>query len=38
MMPFIIGADPNSPLQGGEPVPSGLAGQSKSLTYWNIHR
>ena len=24
-MPFIIGADPNSPLEGLEPMPSGLA-------------
>jgi type IV pilus assembly protein PilY1 len=38
VMPFIIGADPNSPLQGGEPVPSNIAEQSKGVTYWYIHK
>jgi type IV pilus assembly protein PilY1 len=37
-MPFIIGADHNSPLEGLEPVPSGLAEQPKALTYWYIHK
>jgi type IV pilus assembly protein PilY1 len=38
VMPFIIGADPNSPLEGGEPVPYGFAQQSKGVTYWYIHK
>jgi type IV pilus assembly protein PilY1 len=38
LMPFIIGADPTSPLEGGEPVPSDVAQQSKGLTYWYIHK
>jgi type IV pilus assembly protein PilY1 len=38
VMPFIIGADGDSPLQGSEPVPSGIAAQPKSLTYWYIHK
>ena len=37
-MPFIIGADPNSPLEGLEPVPSALAEQPKAVTYWYIHK
>jgi type IV pilus assembly protein PilY1 len=37
-MPFLIGGDPNSPLEGMEPIPSGLAAQPKSLTYWYIHK
>jgi type IV pilus assembly protein PilY1 len=37
-MPFIIGADPNSPLEGLEPTPSALAEQPKALTYWYIHK
>jgi type IV pilus assembly protein PilY1 len=37
-MPFLIGGDPNSPLEGLEPVPSGLAAQPKALTYWYIHK
>jgi len=38
VVPFIIGADPNSPLAGGEPVPSNIAEQSKGVTYWYIHK
>jgi type IV pilus assembly protein PilY1 len=37
-MPFLIGGDPNSPLEGMEPIPSGLAAQPKSQTYWYIHK
>ena len=37
-MPFIIGADPNSPLEGLEPTPSALAEQPKAVTYWYIHK
>ena len=37
-MPFIIGADHNSPLEGLEPVPSALAEQPKAVTYWYIHK
>ena len=37
-MPFLIGGDPNSPLEGLEPIPSGLAEQPKALTYWYIHK
>jgi type IV pilus assembly protein PilY1 len=37
-MPFLIGGDPNSPLEGMEPIPSGLAAQPKTQTYWYIHK
>ena len=37
-MPFLIGGDPNSPLEGMEPIPSGLAAQPKALQYWYIHK
>jgi type IV pilus assembly protein PilY1 len=38
VMPFLIGGDPTSPLRGSEPEPSGLADQSKGVTYWYIHK
>jgi type IV pilus assembly protein PilY1 len=37
-IPFIIGADPDSPLQGGEPTPPSSTTQPKSLTYWYIEQ
>jgi type IV pilus assembly protein PilY1 len=38
IVPFIIGADPSSPLEGGLPVPPSLATQPKSITYWYIEK
>ena len=37
-LPFLIGGETNSPLEGTEPIPSGLAAQPKSQTYWYIHK
>jgi type IV pilus assembly protein PilY1 len=37
-IPFIIGADPDSPLQGREPTPPSSGTQPKSLTYWYIEQ
>ena len=37
-IPFIIGADPDSPLQSREPTPPASGTQPKSLTYWYIQR
>ncbi len=37
-VPFLIGGETNSPLEGGEPIPSGLADQPKAQTYWYIHK
>ncbi len=37
-IPFIIGADPDSPLQGAEPTPPSSGTQPKSLTYWYIEQ
>jgi type IV pilus assembly protein PilY1 len=37
-IPFIIGADPDSPLQGSEPTPPSSGTQPKSLTYWYIEQ
>jgi type IV pilus assembly protein PilY1 len=37
-IPFIIGADPDSPLQTREPTPPATSTQPKSLTYWYIQR
>jgi type IV pilus assembly protein PilY1 len=38
IVPFIIGADPSSPLEGGLPVPPSLSTQPKSITYWYIEK
>jgi len=38
VVPFIIGADPSSPLEGGLPVPPSLSTQPKSITYWYIEK
>jgi len=38
VVPFIIGADPDSPLQGRQPPETPTKKQSKSLTYWFIER
>jgi type IV pilus assembly protein PilY1 len=38
IVPFLIGGDPNSPLQGGEPTPTSLNQLPKSITYWFIHK
>lgn len=35
---FIIGADPQSSLEGGEPEPPSLTTLPKSITYWYIER
>jgi len=37
-VPFLIGGETNSPLEGGEPIPSGMADQPKAQTYWYIHK
>ena len=37
-LPFIIGADPDSPLEGGEPPTPGSASQPKAKVYWNIEQ
>ncbi len=37
-LPFLIGGETTSPLEGMEPVPSGMAAQPKSQTYWYIHK
>jgi len=37
-VPFIIGADPDSPLQGRLPVGTSSGTQPKSLTYWFIEK
>jgi type IV pilus assembly protein PilY1 len=37
-IPFIIGADPDSPLQSRQPPEVPTATQPKSLTYWFIER
>lgn len=38
IVPFIIGADPSSPLEGGLPVPPSLSTMPKSITYWYIEK
>lgn len=38
IVPFIIGADPRSPLEGGLPVPPSLTTLPKSITYWYIEK
>jgi type IV pilus assembly protein PilY1 len=37
-IPFIIGADPTSPLRGREPTPPSTSTQPKSLTYWYLQQ
>lgn len=37
-LPFIIGADPDSPLQGSLPPSPSTGTQPKSLTYWFIEK
>lgn len=37
-MPFIIGADPDSPLQSRRPIGPSSTQQPKSLTYWYIEK
>ena len=37
-VPFIIGANPNSALQGGEPPTPPSANRPKSRVYWNIKK
>jgi len=37
-IPFIIGADPDSPLRGREPTPPSSSTQPKSLTYWYLQQ
>jgi type IV pilus assembly protein PilY1 len=38
VVPFIIGADPRSPLEGSLPVPPSLSTIPKSITYWYIEK
>jgi type IV pilus assembly protein PilY1 len=38
VVPFLIGGSGESPLEGSEPVPSGIANQPKNLQYWYIHK
>jgi type IV pilus assembly protein PilY1 len=38
VVPFIIGGDPRSPLEGGLPVPPALSTLPKSITYWYIEK
>jgi type IV pilus assembly protein PilY1 len=37
-IPFIIGADPDSPLEGRQPIGPPSSAQPKSLTYWFIEK
>jgi type IV pilus assembly protein PilY1 len=37
-VPFIIGADPASPLEAALPVPPAAAKQPKAITYWYIEK
>jgi len=37
-VPFIIGADPSSPLEASLPVPPASAEQPKAITYWYIEK
>jgi type IV pilus assembly protein PilY1 len=37
-IPFIIGADPDSPLKGNEPMPPTMTMQPKSLIYWYLQQ
>lgn len=37
-VPFVIGADPDSPLEGGEPPAPPMANQPKSRVYWYIQQ
>lgn len=37
-VPFIIGADGDSPLEGGEPPTPAAAAQPKAKVYWNIEQ
>ena len=37
-IPFIIGADPDSPLKGREPTPPSMTTQPKSLIYWYLQQ
>jgi len=37
-VPFIIGADPDSPLEGRQPIGPPSSSQPKSLTYWFIEK
>jgi len=38
IVPFIIGADGTSPLEGGEPISPSLTTLPKSITYWYIEK
>ncbi|RJG11981.1 pilus assembly protein PilY [Pseudomonas cavernicola] len=37
-VPFLIGGDPNSALEGGEPPSPAVASQPKSRVFWNIEQ
>jgi len=37
-VPFLIGGDPNSPLEGGEPPLPATAAQPKARVFWNIEQ
>jgi len=37
-VPFIIGADPASPLEANLPVPPASVEQPKAITYWFIEK
>ena len=37
-VPFVIGSEPNSPLEGGAPTGGSSAVQPKAKTYWNIEQ
>jgi type IV pilus assembly protein PilY1 len=37
-VPFLIGGDPDSPLEGTLPVPAASSAQPKSVTYWYIEK
>lgn len=37
-VPFIIGASPDSALQGGDPVPASTVVRPRSRVYWNIKK
>lgn len=37
-VPFLIGGDPDSPLEGGEPPLPAVAAQPKARVFWNIEK
>ncbi|MNN79028.1 hypothetical protein D3C81_1956340 [compost metagenome] len=37
-VPFVIGANPDSPLEGSPPIPPTSTIQPKARVYWNIEQ